>query len=152
MINVRDIIRRTKNQLQATREISNGYSLIEMIMTILLMSVAIPSIVMMFTGVLSNSHDAEFMTVSSLLASEQLEIILADKAGTGIGYGYASINSGRYANVNPPAPFEDWTRVVSIQTVDAGQPYEYKEITVTVSQSLIPSIVLTAFVFDHSGI
>ncbi len=130
----------------------DGYSLIEMIMTILLMSVAVPSIVALFTGVMTNSHDAEFITVSNLLATEQLEIILADKAGTGVGYGYASINSGRYANVDPPAPFDDWSRTVNIQTVDAGQEYEYKEISVTVGQSLIPSITITAFVFDHSGL
>ncbi len=130
----------------------DGYSLIEMIMTILLMSIAIPAIVMMFTSVLTNSHDAEFMTVSNLLATEQMEIILADKAGSGAGFGYANINSAKYANVNPPTPFNDWTRTVSIALVDSGQAYEYKEITVTVNQSLIPAVVLTAFVFDHSGL
>jgi type II secretory pathway pseudopilin PulG len=123
MVSVRDFVGQNINRHQSNIILVDGYSLIEMIMTILLMSIAIPSIVMMFTGVLTNSHDAEFMTVSSLLATEQIVIILADKAGTGVGYGYASINSGKYANVDPPAPFDDWTRTVAIQIVDAGQPY-----------------------------
>lgn len=130
----------------------DGYTLIELVLAIMVTSIAIPSILALFATVLMDSHDAEFMSVAQMLAIQQVEIILADKAGTGEGYGYDSITNGRYANVNPGAPFESWSRSVSIQTVDEGEMYEYKLITVTVPNPLIPSVELTAFVLDHSGL
>jgi len=129
----------------------DGYSLIEMVMVILLMSVAIPGLVGLYTTVLTNSHNAEIMTVADLLAVEQMEIIFADKHGSGLG-GYNAINSGRYSSVNPTGYFSAYTRTVNIQTINAGQPYEYKLITVTVNHPLIPSVVLNAAVLDHSGL
>lgn len=132
---------------------SGGYSFIELIMAILLMSIAIPGIVLMFTYVMTNSHDAEFVAISNFLASEQMEIILADKAGTGVGYGYDSITAGRYSSVNPGAPFGAWSRSVSVETQppdDLG--FDYKVITVTVSHPLVSTVVMTSFVLDHSGI
>jgi len=130
----------------------DGYSLIELIMVIIFGSVAIPGIVGMFTTVLTNSHDAEFIGIANMLAIQQVEIILADKAGSGAGYGYAAINNAKYANVNPGAPFDAFSRSVNIQTINPGQTYEYKLITVTVSSPVTPSVVLKAFVMDHSAI
>ena len=129
-----------------------GYSLIEMVMVILLFSVSMPAIISMFTGVLTNSHTAEYLTVAELLAVEQMEIILAHKAGTGAGYGYGSITSARYSSVNPAAPYNAWTRSVSVQTVNSGGAYEYKLITVTVDHDLINAISLETVIFDHSGL
>jgi Tfp pilus assembly protein PilV len=129
-----------------------GYSLIELVMVILLFSASMPAIVSMYTSVLTNSHSAEYLTIAELLAVEQMEIILAHKAGTGGSYGYGTITSARYSSVNPPAPFSAWTRSVSIQTVNSGGAYEYKLITVTVDHDLIDVITLETIIFDHLGL
>ncbi len=130
----------------------DGFSLLELVITIMLLSVAIPGIVEMYNTALTNSHTSEIITTAELLAAEQIEIILAHKAGSGAGYGYGSITQARYANVNPAAPFGEYTRSVTVQTVNPGAAYEYKLITVTVDNSLINPVTLTTFIMDHSGI
>ncbi len=118
----------------------------------MLLSVAIPGIVEMYNTALTNTHTSEMLSIAELLAAEQVEIILAHKAGSGAGYGYTSITQARYANVNPGAPFTQFTRSVTVQTVNPGAAYEYKLITVTVNHSLINPITMTTFVMDHSNI
>jgi len=130
----------------------DGYSLIELIIIIILASVAIPGLVGLYTTVLNNSHDSEIMTVACLLASEQMEIILADKAGSGAGYGYAAITTQKYASVNPGSPFNGYTRTVTVTTVNSGAQNEYKRIVVTVNHSTIPPVVLTSAVTDHGAL
>ena len=146
-------MRRIYNRLLRNCSIdSNGYSLVEMVIVIIFATVAIPAVVGMYTTVLTNSHNAEIMSVANLLAAEQIEIIFADKAGTGPGYGYSAINSQKYTDVTPTSPFNGYSRTVSVQTVNAGQAYEYKLITVTVGHPLIPDIVHNSFVMDHESL
>lgn len=129
-----------------------GYSLMELVIVITLGTVAMPAIISMFTTVFTNSHKAEFMTIAELLAVEQMEIILADKAGTGVGYGYAAIDNAKYADVNPTGDFASFTRTVNVTLVNPGDPYEYKLVTVSVSHPLIPTVTLSMALFEHSGI
>ena len=142
------LIRKLKSKSKSI----HGFTLIEMIMVILLFSTSMPAIVSMYTGVLTNSHSAEYLTVAELLAVEQLEIVLAHKAGSGAGYGYNSINTARYSSVNPASPFNTWSRSVTVQTVNAGGPYEYKMITVTVNHAIIEAITLQTVIFNHTGL
>lgn len=132
----------------------DGFTLIELVMVIVIASIAFPSMITMYTSVYTNSHNAEFMTAASLLAIEQMEIILADKAGVGAGYGYAAITNEKYAAVNPPAPFNVFTRTVNVVNVNInGDPaYPAKQITVTVNHSKIPSVIIQTLITDHSGL
>lgn len=130
----------------------DGYSMIELVMVILLFSIAVPGLVGLYTSVLTNSHSAEIMTVAELLAVEQIEIILAHKGGSGGGFGYDSINADRYSSVDPDEPFDAYSRSVSVQIVNEDQDYEYKLITVTVNHDLIEPVALTTIVMDHSAI
>jgi len=130
----------------------DGYSLLELVITIMLLSVAIPGIIEMYTTAMTNTHVAEVQTIAELLATEQMEIIIAHKAGSGGGFGYASITQGRYSSVNPGAPFTEYTRSVSVQTINPGAAYEYKLVSVTVNHPLISAITMTTTLYDHSGI
>jgi len=130
----------------------DGYSMVELVVTIILLSVAIPAIASMYATTFAHSQTAEIITTAELLAIEQMEIILAHKAGSGGGFGYSSITAGRYSSVNPSAPFSAFTRTVNVQTVDTGAQYEYKRITVTVDHGLTSPIVLTTIVMDHSAL
>jgi prepilin-type N-terminal cleavage/methylation domain-containing protein len=137
--------------LQRLRKV-DGFSLLELVITIMLLSVAIPGIVEMYNTALTNSHVAEIQTIAVLLATEQMETIIAHKAGSGAGFGYASITQARYASVNPGAPYGEFTRSVTIQTVNPGAAYEYKSVAVTVNHPVISAITLTTMLYDHSAI
>ncbi len=131
---------------------ASGYSLVELVMVIMLATVAVPAIVSMYTTVYLSSHDAEFMTIAELLAVEQMEKIIADKAGVGAGFGYANINSALYSAVDPPAPFTSFGRTVTVTVVDPATNYEYKQIEVTVTHALIPPVILVSAIMDHPGL
>jgi len=130
----------------------DGYSLMELIIVIILAMVAMPGIVGLYTTTMINSPKAELYAIADMLAREQMEIILADKAGSGAGYGYGAIDNGRYSSVNPTGYFSAFIRTVNVTLVNSGQPYEYKQLVVTVSHSSLKPVILTGAVFDHSGI
>ncbi|MBM3326586.1 MAG: type II secretion system protein [Calditrichaeota bacterium] len=132
----------------------NGYSLVELVAALVLSGLMLPTVVDIFGTTAANSFDAEFMSIANFLAVEQMEIILADKAGSGAGYGYSAITSAKYANVNPPAPFNGFTRTVTITdfNINNNPSYPAKQIVVRVHHPTIPDVVLTAFITDHSGL
>jgi hypothetical protein len=148
---------RLKRGIQRTRD--NGFSILELIMTILFVSITVPAVIAMYTNVSIASLDAEIMSVANNLATEQMEKILCDKAGTGAGYGYAAITSARYASVPTGVLFPSYTRTVTVTAIDLGSvpgggggTYPAKLIVVTVSQPMIPNVVLKGFVCDHAGL
>ena len=132
----------------------SGFSLIELVLAIVMTGIAFPGIVGLFVNVASNSLASEIMTTANLLAQEQIEIIIADKAGTGSGFGYSAITSAKYASVNPTSPFTAYQRTVSVTTQNLGGSASYpaKIVQVTVSHSMIPSVVLTTILLDHSSL
>jgi len=133
---------------------ASGFSLMELVMTILFTSIAFPGIASIFVTALNNSHDAEMMTIANNLAQEQMEIILADKAGTGGGFGYSAITTAKYASVNPPSPYNAFTRSVTVttQNLNGNPSYPAKLIVVRVTHPMIPPVVLGAFICDHAAI
>ena len=131
-----------------------GYLLIELVMVIVIAGIAFPVIVTSFTQVYLNGGRAELMTISNAVAIQQMEIILADKAGTGVGFGYTNITSAKYASVDPPSPFDSFHRTVTVTdfNINGNASYPAKQIVVRVTHSLIPDVVLTAFITDHSAL
>jgi len=131
----------------------DGYSLIELIMVTLILTIAFPGIIEMYTTVLNKSHDAEVISIAELLAVEQMEIIKADKAaGSAAGLGYAYISQANYSGVNPSAPFNAWSRTVTVQTYNAGGTFEYKLVTVSVNHDMISAVVLKTILINHEGL
>lgn len=128
--------------------------MVELVMVIILAAIAFPVMISMYTSIYANGHNGEFMTIANNLAIQQMEIILADKAGTGSGYGYSAINTAKYSSVNPSAPFTAFTRTVTVTTlnISGNASYPGKQIVVTVRHSAIPDIVLTNLITDHSGL
>jgi len=132
----------------------SGYSIIELVLAIVMTGIAFPGIVNLFVNVTSNALSAEIMTTANLLAQEQMEIILADKAGTGGGFGYSAITTAKYASVNPGSPFSSFTRTVTVttQNLAGSASYPAKIIVVRVSHSMIPPVILTSIITDHSAL
>ncbi len=123
-------------------------------MVIVLAAIAFPVMVSMYTSIYTNGHDGELMTIANNLAIQQMEVIIADKAGSGAGYGYSAITSAKYSSVNPPSPFTAFTRTVTVTTLNiAGNAaHPAKQIVVRVRHSAIPDIVLTMLLTDHSAL
>jgi len=132
----------------------DGYSLIELVMAIVLATIAFPGIVTMFTSIYVNGGNGELMTVANLLAVEQMEVILADKAGSGAGFGYANITSAKYGSVSPAAPFNAYGRAVTVTAVniDGDEDYPAKQVVVRVTHPKIPDVILTCLITDHPGL
>ncbi len=135
-------------------KILDGFTLIELVLVIVVASIAFPGMLTMYNFIYTNSADAEFMTIATLLAIEQMENILADKAGSGAGYGYDAITSAKYASVNPPAPFNGFTRTVSVTNVNINNnpSYPAKQIVVTVGHPKIPNVVIQTLITNHPGL
>lgn len=123
-------------------------------MVILLAGIAFPSIVTSFTTVYINGQYAEFMTAANMLAMQQMEIILADKAGTGAGFGYANITSAKYSSVNPASPWTAFTRTVTVTAfnINGNASYPGKMVEVRVTHPKIPAVVITTIITDTATI
>ena len=127
---------------------AGGYSLIEIILVILILAIAIPPIIHLFSYTLENSVDSEIYTKAALFAEERIEEDIADKRASSSGKGYNYIfGVGRYPNDTPETGYD---RSVSIDTV--GMVYNgvrYAEITVTIDHANIEDVVLTTWVTDY---
>jgi prepilin-type N-terminal cleavage/methylation domain-containing protein len=130
------------NKIKST----NGYSLVEIILVILIIGIAIPPIIHLFTYNLSKSVNSEFYTKAAYFAEEKMETILADKRSSSTrGYEYIVV-SGRYQIDNPVTGF---ARSVSIDTSSVYSGVRYAKIMVTIAHSNIEDVVLTTWVTDH---
>ena len=123
---------------------SNGYSLIEIIMVVIILAIAIPPIINIFSQNLTNNVNSEIYTKAVYHAEEKLEKILSDKRANSYNY---IVAEDRYQN---DAPESGFTRTVSINdnnNIINGIPYA--EIIVTVSHSNINDVVLTSWVTNY---
>lgn len=127
---------------------TKGYSLIEIILVILILGIAIPPIIHLFSYNLENSVQSEAYTRATYFAEEKMEEILADKRASYAGKGYNYILApGRYPDDVPETGF---TRTITIDTLNKVlNGVHYAEITVTVSQSSIQDVVLTTWVTNY---
>jgi prepilin-type N-terminal cleavage/methylation domain-containing protein len=123
---------------------SKGYSLIEIIMVVLILGIAIPPIVNIFSQNLTNNVNSEIYTKANYFAEKKIEQILADKRSNSYSY---IVAQGRYQNDTPETGF---TRTIGIDDTNKiinGIPYA--EIIVTVSHSNINNVVLTSWVTNY---
>ncbi len=125
-----------------------GFSVIEVILVVLIIAVAVPPILSMFSQNLTSSVEAEFYTKAAYYCEEKLEQILADKRASKSGKGYDYIlQANRYPDDNPETVY---TRTVTIDT--AGHVYEsirYAEVKVSVSHPQITTVVIGSWVTDY---
>ncbi len=125
-----------------------GFSLIEIILVIVILAIAIPPIIHLFTYNLANSVDSEVYTKAVYFAEERMETVLADKKAVDAGRGFNYIlASGRYPDDSPETGY---SRHVAIDTT--GKVYSgthYAEIVVTVNHPNITDVVLTTWVTNY---
>ncbi|NOZ57911.1 MAG: prepilin-type N-terminal cleavage/methylation domain-containing protein [Calditrichaeota bacterium] len=122
-----------------------GFSLLEVILVVVLIAIAIPPLLRLFSHSILGSVDSELRTKATLYAQEKLEQILNDKKVAG---GFQTvITPGRYP---PDVPEEGFTRTVQIQS--DGLSYNgvpYARVVVTVSHAGIPDVQLETWITNY---
>ena len=94
-----------------------GFSLIELIITIIVISVGVLGLIGALSFTTSRSISAELMTTTTLLAQERMEELIGDKRSG--GYGTASLDIGTTTDPAFAGPYADYTRTVEICYVDS---------------------------------
>jgi prepilin-type N-terminal cleavage/methylation domain-containing protein len=120
---------------------SKGFTLIEVILVIVILAIAIPSLISAVSFMTQSQVNTIGTTTAADLAQEKMEEIIADKRSPNRGFGY--IDNANYlpesAAPTPVAGFPNYNRSVNITCVTAADlntsvacPTDYKRVQVTV--------------------
>lgn len=126
------------------KERSEGYSLIEMILVIMILAVAIPPIINIFSQNLIKNVNSEIYTKAVLYAEEKLEQILSDKRNYSYSY---IVSQNRYPEDTPESGFSRSVSITDANKIIMGIPYA--EVVVTVTYATINDVVLTTWVTNY---
>ena len=116
-----------------------GFTLIEIIITIVLLAILTSGLMAMFTTYSKSNGNPSVITQSTELAQEKMEEIIADKNNSARGFSYVA--NANYPPENPVSGFSNFSRSVNISYVNPAAslntgvagPTNYKNVTVTVS-------------------
>lgn len=132
----------------------HGFTLIEIIITIVLLAILTSGLMAMFTTFSKSNGDPSVITQATELAQEKMEQIIADKNNPARGFPYL-ITSGpnNYPAENPVTGFTNFSRSVTIVYVDPAVSLNtgvagltnYKNVSVTVT-SLTGSVTTSTLV------
>jgi Tfp pilus assembly protein PilV len=117
------------------RNNQSGFIFVELILTMLVLSIGLASGYVLMDNSLSNSVTGDADVVASQLANEKLEQIISDKSFGG----YDALAEGDYPPETLDAPYQNYSRQVDIyevnptdmSTAEAGSGY--KKVTVSVT-------------------
>ncbi|MFQ5863945.1 MAG: prepilin-type N-terminal cleavage/methylation domain-containing protein [bacterium] len=125
---------------------SHGFTLIEVILIIVVLSIAIPSLMQLISSTLVNSNQSVIISQAIVYAQEKMEEIISDKKSPTKGYDWV-ITPGNYPS---DVPSNGFTRTVLIEA--AGRIYNgipYAFVQVKISHNEIPDIKLTTWLTDY---
>ena len=117
-----------------------GFTLIELIIIIVVVSIAMGVLLTALASVTNNTIYPLVIQTATELAEQEIEKI------TGTRFSYVcSCTSNAYA-----APFDAYSRQITVTGI-APVPAEYKQVDVTVSHSTIGSVTLRTIVTNLGG-
>ncbi|MBI1820149.1 MAG: type II secretion system protein [Nitrospirae bacterium] len=115
-----------------------GFTLIEILITIVLLAIITSGLMAMFTTFSQSNGDPSVITQATELAQEKLDLIIADKENSARGFNY--VTSAIYPAENPVPGFSGFNRSVNVIFVNTGAlnatvagPTNYKNIMVSVT-------------------
>jgi len=115
-----------------------GFTLIEIIITLVVLSVAAIGVLSVFTTGIAGSADPLIVSKATQLAQEKLDSIIGDRLNPARGFGW--ITAANYPAENPIAGFSSFNRSVEIICVASADlntsiscPRSYERVTVTVT-------------------
>lgn len=137
--------------------LQRGFSLIEVIVTLVVVSVAAVGVLSVFSVGIRGSADPLILTQATQLAQERIDSVLADRANP--ARGFAWITPANYPAENPVTGFPAFNRSVSIFCVAAadlntsiGAPPcagGYAHVRVTVSHAALADTVIDTLVTNY---
>lgn len=115
---------------------SRGFTLIEVILVIVIMAIAIPSLIVGVSFMTGGQVNPIGTTTAADLALEELEKVIARKRSTCGTCGYANIAVGA-GSFAPVSGFPNYEKKTDVALVDSslnpsGSDLGYKKVTVTV--------------------
>ena len=111
------------------RRTQRGFTLVELVMTLMLLVIGVPALITLGNQCLQNLHQGAFVTTASALSQEKLEHILADVACDSRGPAY--IIAGNYPAENPVTGFPGYTRSVTIAADSTFNGIVFRNVQVT---------------------
>lgn len=119
-----------------------GFSMIEIVTTIVFIAIAFPAILQLYSYIFINSSIYQTETRAIMLCNQKMEEVITDKTSPSRGFGWV-ITSGRYPAENLTGGF---VRTAVIDT--AGKYFSgvsYAEVVVTVTHDLMPTVQLKSW-------
>ena len=117
-----------------------GFSLTEMIVTVVFISVALIALLNTFNVGLRSAADSNSMSLSTQIAETKMERIKSDKASFGLSY----LIHSNYLQEDNPDGCSGYTRTVTITNYE-----NYKKIEVAVTHNSFPSITLVTLFSNY---
>lgn len=108
-----------------------GYTLIELVMTLMLLGIGVPTLITVGNQCLQGLHQGAYVTTASSLAQEKLEKILSDRDAANRGYSY--IIAGNYPAENPVSGFTGFSRAVTVAADSTYDSITFRNVSVTVT-------------------
>ncbi len=127
-------------KLNAFLKDNHGFTLIEIIFTIMFASIALFATMTMMSTSMLGSMNVEFMNTAANLANVKMEELFSDKKTRGYGY----IQESNYPYETNVDDFPGFNRYVEITTQATD-----KKITVRVTHPDIGDIVMVAFMTNY---
>ncbi len=124
---------------------SGGFSLIEIIITLVVLSIATVGVLSVFTTGIKGSSDPLIVNQALSLAEEKMDEAIALRKSGGFA---AVVNAGAAF----PAPFNayNWARVVDCDPTFVPCPAQYQRVTITVSWNVdAESISLVTLIANY---
>jgi len=119
-----------------TEKNKGGFTLIEIVITLVVLSIAALGVLSVFTVGISRSTDPLILNQATQLAQEKMDSIVGDRQALG----FSAITTAAYPAEAAVTGFPNYSRSVNVICVapadlnaDAGCPQNYKQVTVTVS-------------------
>lgn len=131
----------------------NGFSFIELIVSIVILSIALVSFLGVFSNSLANSTTQQFSIRAAGTAREKMESLLSDR----YTHGFDAIVDANYPTENLSSPYEGYnvnTAVTFVDESDLNTPVassDYKKIVITISHddNLFPPISFLSVISNY---
>jgi len=113
---------------------SRGFTIIELLLTIIIISVGLMGIMALFENATRGAGQADLNIIASTLARDKLEQVVSDK----VAYGYANLNDTNYPDETFSSEFSPYSRNTAITEVagndlvtpEVGSGYKRVDVTV----------------------
>lgn len=109
----------------------SGFSLIELVLVIMILSVALLPLITQTIQATVHGADGQVVSTAAFLARERMEQVETDEGSTVVGY--AGVTNARYPDESSIPGFPGYTRIVrvSADSTFSGQTFKSVKVTAT---------------------